>query len=244
MMPELPLATRTKILFCAVAAIVFGSGGSRLHAGETSAPVVRAVLFFSPTCPHCSTVREEVLPPLAARYGAKLQIAVVSIATPAGYELFLSACMKHGLLRLSVPLLIVGNTPMVGADEIPLKFPDLIARYIGAGGVDWPSIPGLSTMIEAKPAFAPDAQPPAAESVTAESAADGGDAETEAKRSPVKAEKATAEKPLAQTEKADAPPSLPFIKPNTHRSPNWPALGRAGVNPPYLQLPQRQQRNP
>ena len=36
--------------------------------------VVRAVLFFSPTCPHCHTVMTEDLPPLAALYGEQLQI--------------------------------------------------------------------------------------------------------------------------------------------------------------------------
>ena len=122
--------------------------------------IVRAVLFASPTCAHCTYVKEEVLPPLIARYGSRLQIATVNTTTRSGYELFLSACMKHGLMSLSVPLLIVGKSAVVGSDDIPQKFPGLIEKHIAAGGVDWPVIPGLSTMIDANPAFAQKAEPP------------------------------------------------------------------------------------
>ncbi len=128
-------------------------------AAEKNTPVVRAILFTSPTCPHCAMVKEEVLPPLAERYGPQLQVVVVSIATTSGYELFLSACMKHALLRLSVPLLIVGNTPMVGSDEIPQKFPGLIEKYIAEGGIGWPNISGLNAMLAESPAFSPEAAP-------------------------------------------------------------------------------------
>ncbi len=115
-------------------------------------PVVHAILFASPTCAHCAKVKEEVLPPLMERYGSRLQIAIISTATQTGHELFLNACMKHGLLRLSVPLLIVGNTAMVGSDEIPAKFPDLIEKNLAAGGIGWPSIPGLAPLLATNPA--------------------------------------------------------------------------------------------
>ena len=114
---------------------------------QAELPVVRAVLFSSPTCSHCADVRENVLPPLAARYGPQLQVAVISTATQNGQELFLSACMKHGLLKMSVPLLVVGNSALVGSVDIPDKFPGLIDRHLAAGGMDWPAIPGLRTML-------------------------------------------------------------------------------------------------
>jgi uncharacterized membrane protein len=138
---------------------------------QAELPVVRAVLFSSPTCSHCAHVRENVLPELAARYGPQLQVAIVSTATPNGQELFLSACMKHGLLKMSVPLLVVGNSALVGSADIPDKFPGLIDRHLAGGGVDWPAIPGLRTMIasaappaaSATPAVSrPPAAPPAA----------------------------------------------------------------------------------
>lgn len=130
----------------------------QVHSTEADG-IVRAVLFASPTCAHRTYVKEEVLPPLIARYGSRLQIATVNTTTRSGYELFLSACMKHGLMSLSVPLLIVGKSAVVGSDDIPQKFPGLIEKHIAAGGVDWPVMPGLSTMIDANPAFAQKAEP-------------------------------------------------------------------------------------
>jgi uncharacterized membrane protein len=145
--------TLTRGIFRIFPAILLGLSAGQVQFAQTVPPVVRAVLFSSPTCPHCGRVREEVLPPLAARYGSQLQVAIVSTATPAGYELFLSACMRYGLIHLSVPLLIVGNTPLVGDEEIPLRFPDLIEKHLAAGGVDWPGIPGLAAMLASSPAF-------------------------------------------------------------------------------------------
>lgn len=162
------LITKARLHLVAVILLVFMA--SPVRSSETNSPIVRAVLFASPTCSHCAYIKEEVLPPLIARYGSKLQIATVSTATQSGNELFLSACMKHGLLSLSVPLLIVGNTAMVGSNEIPQKFPELIEKCIAAGGIGWPNIPGLSTMLAANPAFAPNPLPNTQTAITAQAA--------------------------------------------------------------------------
>ena len=52
--------------------------------------------------------------------------------------------MQYGLLRRSVPLLIVDNKTLIGSEEIPQKLPGLVEEYLAAGGVDWPIIPGFS----------------------------------------------------------------------------------------------------
>lgn len=153
-MIHIPDAVQKKLRVCLVSVVLLIFTAGVVHPAAASGPIVRAVLFASPTCSHCAYIKDEVLPPLVTRYGSQLQIATVSTATRSGYELFLSASMKHGLLELSVPLLIVGNTAMVGSGEIPLKFPGLIEKHIAAGGIDWPGIPGLNAMLEANPAFA------------------------------------------------------------------------------------------
>jgi hypothetical protein len=150
------MSSLLKVILHTIKVTLLGLAIVQASFAETGSPVVRAVLFSSPTCSHCAKVREEVLPPLAARYGRQLQVVIVSTATPNGQELFLSACLKHGLLRLSVPLLVVGNTALVGADDIPMKFPGLIEKYMAEGGIDWPGIPGLNTMLAASPAFSSD----------------------------------------------------------------------------------------
>jgi uncharacterized membrane protein len=111
--------------------------------------VVRAVLFISPTCPHCRKVREEVLPPLWKRFEGRFQVGVVSTATLVGRDLYWSAFRRYGVQMRGVPLLVVGDFALVGSDEIPQRLPTLISSYLASGGVDWPPLPGLDTVLAA-----------------------------------------------------------------------------------------------
>jgi len=128
--------------------------------GATLAPSegvgVRAVLFYSPTCPHCQIVREESLPPLQAKYGDQLQILEVDVTQPGGQELFIAAIQKYNLDG-GVPTLIVGDQVLVGSIDIPEKFPALIEQYLSRGGIDWPAIPGLPETLAAQSGAAPEA---------------------------------------------------------------------------------------
>jgi uncharacterized membrane protein/thiol-disulfide isomerase/thioredoxin len=113
--------------------------------------VVRAVLFYSPTCPHCYQVITEDLPPLFEKYGDQLQIAGVDTTTPDGQALYQAAIQRFSIPpeRLGVPTLIVGDVVLVGSLEIPQQFPGLIEKYLAQGGVDWPDIPGLAEALAA-----------------------------------------------------------------------------------------------
>jgi uncharacterized membrane protein len=227
-MIKLPIAILTKVRLHMIAVILAGLAAGQVQSAETSSSVVRAVLFASPTCAHCAYVKEEVLPPLVSRYGSQLQIAIVSTATPSGNELFLSACMKHGLLHQSVPLLIVGNTAMVGDKEIPERFSGLIEKHIAAGGVDWPNIPGLAAMLALNPAFAPagpqHTEPPAAEPTAVASAPAVANAKPPTKPDPAQTANAVEIKPAAQSTKA-APPALPLSP-----TPKSPTSGRTATD--------------
>ena len=64
-------------------------------AAPSDQPVVRAVLFFSPTCGHCEYVRTDTFPPLLEKYGNQLEIAEINISTEAGYQLFELALQKY-----------------------------------------------------------------------------------------------------------------------------------------------------
>jgi len=48
-------------------------------AALAQAPVVNAVLFYSPTCAHCKTVIQEILPPLFESYGDQLSIIGIDV---------------------------------------------------------------------------------------------------------------------------------------------------------------------
>jgi uncharacterized membrane protein len=107
-----------------------------------SEPQVRAVLFYSPACPHCHEVMENHLPPLLDRYGEGLRIVAVNVDTPQGQTLY-QAVVGHYRIppdRLGVPALVVGDRVLVGSWEIPSELPGLVEGGLARGGVDWPPV--------------------------------------------------------------------------------------------------------
>jgi uncharacterized membrane protein len=55
--------------------------------------------------------------------------------------------------RRGVPALIIGDTLLVGALEIPQLFPNLIEQGLEAGGIPWPDMPDIGTLIQDFPLF-------------------------------------------------------------------------------------------
>ena len=134
--------------------------------------VARAILFYSPSCPHCHKVMTEdlpllideynsqvevtylptdtplqpnELPPLIGILGDRLQLIYINTGTPIGSEFYFAAVDHFNIPeeRLGVPALIVGDTVLVGSVEIPSQFPDIIEHGLAQDGIDWPEIPGL-----------------------------------------------------------------------------------------------------
>jgi uncharacterized membrane protein len=125
---------------------------SPLAAQETDAePVVRAVLFYSPTCPHCHDVMTNSLPPLLERHGARLRIVAVNTMLPEGQQLYRATVLALAIPpdRLGVPTLVVASRVLVGALEIPLELPGIVDAGLAAGGIDWPEVPSLREAIVA-----------------------------------------------------------------------------------------------
>ena len=156
-------------LVAALSPLALSGGGGQLGARVDSQNVtVRAVLFFSPTCPHCQTVLQEQLPDIFRAFGGRrhlrvdenlsslehvfyvwgndqLEIVLVDASQARGAELYEASTASHHVApdRLGVPRLVVGKTVLVGAIEIPARFPGLIRRAFANGGQDWPSTPGV-----------------------------------------------------------------------------------------------------
>src|SRR4030043_151836 len=84
--------------------------------------VVHAVLFYSPTCGHCQYVITEVLPPIFEKYGDKLSMVGIDISQSGGHTLFLNALIYFNLDHGGVPFLVVGDSFLVGAIDIPEQF--------------------------------------------------------------------------------------------------------------------------
>jgi uncharacterized membrane protein/thiol-disulfide isomerase/thioredoxin len=144
---------RSVLVSIILAAFLLFQGSLPSAHAQTGLPVVRAVLFYSPTCPHCHYVITETLPPLIEKYGDQLRIIGVDVTQPNGQKLFLAALEKFGLQEGGVPFLVVGDIYLVGSSDIPEKFPSLIEADLMKGGVDWPDIPGLSVGLAAVPAI-------------------------------------------------------------------------------------------
>jgi uncharacterized membrane protein len=140
-------------------------------AAFAQAPIVRAILFYSPTCARCKTVIQEVLPPLFETYADQLSIVGIDVTVPEGSALYASAIASFGVPeeRRGVPMLFVGDVILVGAGEIPETFPGIIDQGLSQGGIDWPAIPGLPEMLAAMQAGAESPEPaPAAPKSVAE----------------------------------------------------------------------------
>lgn len=126
------------------------------HPAGADRAIVRAVLFFSPTCSHCHKVMTEDLPPLIEQYGDQLRIFEIDVSQPDGAHLYQAAVQRFNIprQRMKVPMLIVGRVVLVGSVEIPDRFPALVERSLASGGVEWPDVPGLHEAVPPEPAEA------------------------------------------------------------------------------------------
>lgn len=131
------------ILVIAVSASVFS---------QDNPPVVHAVLFYSPTCPHCHQVLAEDIPPLLERYGEQLQVLALNTHDIEGQKLYQAAIRYFAIppSRHGVPTLIVGTTVWVGSREIPDRFPAMVNQGLAEGGIEWPALPGLDRRVQTR----------------------------------------------------------------------------------------------
>jgi uncharacterized membrane protein/thiol-disulfide isomerase/thioredoxin len=142
------------LILLVVVCLLFPSaaGAQPVDVGEPRSdnqPVVRAILFYSPTCPHCHAVITEVLVPMVNEHEDQLQIVAIDTSQLAGAQLYQAAIERYQIPseRLGVPTLVVDDVVLVGGLEIPEQFPALFEEGIAAGGIDWPDIPGLAGII-------------------------------------------------------------------------------------------------
>lgn len=130
--------------------------------GAAQEPVVHAVLFYSPNCGHCQQLIQNDLPPLIEAYGPQLVILAINTSDPAGQQLWSSAIESFSIPqeRWGVPMLIIGETVLVGGFEIPDQLPGLVEAALASGGLDWPEIPGLQELLaQIEPESSPTPEP-------------------------------------------------------------------------------------
>lgn len=109
---------------------------------------VHAVLFWLQGCGYCKQVMTEVIPPLQAKYGDKLQVQTVELTNAESSARFdrLVAALGLKSTDVGVPFLLIGDHVLMGSMQIPAQLPILIEQYLAAGGVDYPNLPGLENI--------------------------------------------------------------------------------------------------
>ncbi|MGD2216037.1 MAG: hypothetical protein PVJ64_04750, partial [Gemmatimonadales bacterium] len=225
------------ILRFSLSAVLLGlagavGGGSALAQG----PVVRAVLFFSPTCPHCHEVINEDLPGIFNRFGGmpsiyfdttvarervafydvsngQVEILLIDASKWAGNVVFQEATRRFHIESTGVPRLIVGDSVLIGSRDIPRELPLLIEEALAGDGIDWPDIDGLQIALAAipgRPLAAAEPESAGAGEVGAEASPEAEETEAAPAEQAQPDSLESAPSPAAtETEPADVPEDVP-----------------------------------
>ncbi|MEA2023298.1 MAG: vitamin K epoxide reductase family protein [Actinomycetota bacterium] len=165
---------RATLLSLLIAMLVIAASPALAQTDTEEDPVVRAVMFFSPTCGHCELVINDHLPGIFEEYGGEpvvlfddtvpleevafyemtngtLNILLVDGSVEAGGIMFAEDSERLEIARPGVPRLDVDDIYLVGSEEIPTELPGIIEEGLASGGIAWPEIPGLEDALATIP---------------------------------------------------------------------------------------------
>lgn len=118
--------------------------------------VVRFILFYSDTCPHCHEIMENYLPTVYEKYGDRVEHRYINIHNNTeGYKTMLALETSLGVPQSRqgyIPALVIADQVLIGADEIPARLEGIIDEHLSRGGVDYPSLENLPTVVVPTPA--------------------------------------------------------------------------------------------
>jgi uncharacterized membrane protein len=167
------MRTRISLLLLVAALLVVVAPRALAETSSDEEPVVHAVFFFSPTCPHCELVIQENLPGMFEEFGGQptlsydetgdpifylmtngtLELLIVDASVDAGAVMYTADIARLSIPenRGGVPRVDIGDTYLVGSSEIPEQMPGLVEEGLAAGGVAWPQIPGIREALASIP---------------------------------------------------------------------------------------------
>jgi len=125
---------------------------------EAQEPVVRILLFYSETCPHCEDIISNFLPDIQEKYGDQLEVKLLDISEQANFELALALEEAHRIpeAEAGIPEIFIGQTPpLIGSYVIREQLDGLIQEYLDAGGVDFFSPEQLALLVTPMPTATP-----------------------------------------------------------------------------------------
>jgi cytochrome c biogenesis protein CcdA len=118
---------------------------------EAEQPVVRFLLFYGESCPHCHEVMDNYLPGVYEKYGDQVEYQYIEVWSDTDkYLTLLGLEMKLGVPEEnqgSVPALVIGDKVLIGSLDIPANLEMYIDEYLAQGGVDYPSLDDLPEVV-------------------------------------------------------------------------------------------------
>jgi cytochrome c biogenesis protein CcdA len=140
----------TWLLTVTLVGLAFSLAGAPM-AGAQEKPVVRFLLFYGETCPHCHELMRNYLPTVFEKYGDQLESRNLEIwSDTENHRAYRGLMLKLDVpeeKQGSVPTLVIGDQVLVGGD-IRTHLEERIDQYLTQGGVDYPSLEDLPRPVE------------------------------------------------------------------------------------------------
>ncbi|MGQ9517650.1 MAG: hypothetical protein ACUVT1_10300, partial [Anaerolineae bacterium] len=104
-------------------------------------PAVKMYLFHSPDCPDCQEIVEKFLPALQEKFGTSLEVRLMDINDAGAYELLQALERTYGIGadKATIPEAFLGDTALLGREDIQEKLEGTVQRLLEAGGAEYPT---------------------------------------------------------------------------------------------------------
>ncbi len=114
--------------------------------GDPLQTAAQFMFFYSPTCPHCRYVEENVLPKISAKYGTRVRWDALDVSVEANLRVLLSLGEAEDLPEDQVgvvPVVFIGDeyslhSVLVGSGQIESYLGSALDWFLGIGGVGLP----------------------------------------------------------------------------------------------------------
>lgn len=136
-----------KIMFVVLLLVVMAVPMS----AQDDSPIVQVAFFYSPTCPHCHEVIDNVLPGVQDQFGDQLQVYFIDVTNQQAAYMLYEACDVVGIPDDrcgSVPTMVIGERYLIGSGDIPAHMSEYVQEGLDGGGLDLSNLPLLWSAIQ------------------------------------------------------------------------------------------------
>lgn len=123
-----------------ILAVVFALGVLAFPIGSAFASdvTVNILFIYAPDCTECGNILNTDVPNWLNRYGDQITILSIDITKPGNEQIYNSLKDKYGLQNKPLPVVIVSDQVLIGADEVRAKTTELTDQSLQDGGSNFP----------------------------------------------------------------------------------------------------------